>query len=74
MRNVCNTAGMSDRARAIQDGRVADVTLAVGAAALVTGVALLLVSSHAFARALSVSLCSPGSGRTVKISVGELWR
>ncbi len=45
--NNCNAAGTNDRTRAIRDGHVADVTLAAGAAALVTGVVLLLVSAHA---------------------------
>jgi hypothetical protein len=73
VRNNCNAEGGGDRQRAIDDARVADVTFAVSAGAVATGIVLWLVGSHVQPAQGGVYLHPAISQSACGLSVGEVW-
>jgi hypothetical protein len=73
VRDTCNPAGESERQRAIDDARAADVMLAVGAGAVATGVVLWLVGSHAPRRAAGFYVQPAVAERACALSIGQVW-
>jgi hypothetical protein len=70
--DICNPEGQSDRLRAIDDARVADVMFAIGAGALATGVVFWLVGSHV--RSASTIYVQPAVAENRwALSFGEVW-
>jgi hypothetical protein len=74
--NDCNPTGASALSRATQDGRIADVSFAVGAGALVTAATLWLIARPQAARPLRASrvLVEPAVAKGVwSLAVSGAW-
>jgi hypothetical protein len=72
VRDNCNPAGQRDRQRAIEDARIADVTFAISAGALLTSAVLWLVTSNVHP-APGVYVQPAIAERDWALSVGEVW-
>jgi hypothetical protein len=74
--NECNPTGAQDRSRAIHDAQISDVTLGVGAGAVVVGVVLWLIAPRAAERAsASGVVVQPTVAQGAwALAVGGVWR